>query len=418
MDSFEHFTQRYDSFNLPRVVLRQYENDKQKVADAYSFLISQAKQRNNHLLYKKLINEANAKNLKLSAMGDLDMDWVQKKESEFRTEFSKKESELKLHIANNIKPSIQMSYLDLARLLIKAGDLQEFKNYATKAHEVQPANTEANYYYKINLLLNNKTDELRKITENEMEQDNYKNMASEMRTAYLHGRVIAAITKLKTKDFFGAFNILSNISTEYLPDIGIYTSFYDLSRYLGVLGVICFKREEINSKVLSDGTKQLFNYNPNAVKLVESFVNANYEEASKALDKLINEWHLDTYVENQVETVRGLILDKLIKQYLSTISKVKIQTLCDTFKLAPTQCEEILQNLILTKKISFKIDSLQGVLVHQEEDPHSQKKLVKKAIGIIGNYCFEKQFAVLKVGFSAISGSRQKGKGIMDAFME
>jgi len=49
MDSFEHFTQRYDSFNLPRVVLRQYENDKQKVADAYSFLISQAKQRNNHL---------------------------------------------------------------------------------------------------------------------------------------------------------------------------------------------------------------------------------------------------------------------------------------------------------------------------------------------------------------------------------
>jgi len=86
-------------------------------------------------------------------------------------------------------------------------------------------------------------------------------MASEMRTAYLHGRVIAAITKLKTKDFFGAFNILSNISTEYLPDIGIYTSFYDLSRYLGVLGVICFKREEINSKVFSIIVVQFFNYN-------------------------------------------------------------------------------------------------------------------------------------------------------------
>jgi len=38
---------------------------------------------------------------------------------------------------------------------------------------------------------------------------------------------------------------------------------------------------------LGENTKQLFNNNPNAVKLVESYVNANYEEASKALDKLI-----------------------------------------------------------------------------------------------------------------------------------
>jgi len=158
-----------------------------------------------------------------------------------------------------------MSYLDLARLLIKAGDLTEFKQYATKAHEVQPANTEANYYYKINLLLDNKSEELRKITENEMEQDNYKSnndiqsvyiflldMASEMRTAYLHGRVIAAITKLRTQDFYGALNILCNIAPEFLPDIGIYTSFYDLSRYIGVLGVICCKREEINAKVFKN----------------------------------------------------------------------------------------------------------------------------------------------------------------------
>jgi len=75
-------------------------------------------------------------------------------------------------------------------------------------------------------------------------------MASEQRTAYLHGRVISAIVKLKTKDFFGAFNTLCTISTEFLPDIGIYTSFYDLARYLAVLGIICCKREEIASKVM------------------------------------------------------------------------------------------------------------------------------------------------------------------------
>lgn len=35
-------------------------------------------------------------------------DWVQRREQEFRNEFSKKESELKLHMANNIKPSVQV----------------------------------------------------------------------------------------------------------------------------------------------------------------------------------------------------------------------------------------------------------------------------------------------------------------------
>jgi hypothetical protein len=418
MDSFDNFGQRYDSFNLPRNLLKHHEKDKEKISHAYSYAINQAKLKNQHILYKTLINEANSKGIKLSALADYDPEWIQKREQEFRQEYSKKEAELKLHIANNIKPSIQMSYLELARLLLKAGDSKDFEQYAAKAHEVQPTNSEANYYYKISLLLNNKTDELKKITDHEVEQENYRSMASDQRTAYLHGRVISAIVKLKTKDFYGAFNTLCSISTEFLPDIGIYTSFYDLARYLAVLGIICCKREEIASKVFGESTKQLMNHNHNAVKLVESFVNANYDEGSKALDQLMSDWSLDSYVENVMSPVQGYILDKFIKQYLSTISRVKIDTIAETFRITPQQCEDILQNLILTNKIPFRIDTLQRTLVYQDEEIHSQSRLVKKAIGIAGNYCFEKQFAVLKVSFNAVSGNRQKGKGMMDAFME
>jgi len=39
--------------------------------------------------------------------------------------------------------------------------------------------------------------------------------------------------------------------------------------------------------VFGESTKQLMNHNQNAVKLVESFINANYEEGSKALDQLM-----------------------------------------------------------------------------------------------------------------------------------
>jgi len=69
-----------------------------------------------------------------------------------------------------------MSYLDLAKLLIKAGDFKEFEQFAIRAHEVQPANSEANYYYKICLLLNEKDNELRDIIDKEIDQENFKSM--------------------------------------------------------------------------------------------------------------------------------------------------------------------------------------------------------------------------------------------------
>lgn len=70
------------------------------------------------------------------------------------------------------------------------------------------------------------------------------------------------------------------------------------------------------------------NHNQKAVKLVESFINANYEEGSKALDQLMvfylirenfstqmqSDWNLDSYVENVMGSVQGYILDKFIKQ--------------------------------------------------------------------------------------------------------
>ena len=67
-----------------------------------------------------------------------------------------------------------MSYLDLARLFLRAGSFKEFEQFATKAQEAQPANSEANYYHKICLLINNKHDELRKIVDSEADIESYK----------------------------------------------------------------------------------------------------------------------------------------------------------------------------------------------------------------------------------------------------
>ena len=71
-----------------------------------------------------------------------------------------------------------------------------------------------------------------------------------MKGAYVHNRIITGIFRLRSKDLHTALNIFSEVSIENLPEIGIYTSFYDLARYIAILGVACYKREEIQPKVI------------------------------------------------------------------------------------------------------------------------------------------------------------------------
>lgn len=49
MEGFDVYGQRYESFNLPKELLKRHEKDKEELGAAYSFCISQAKQKNNHL---------------------------------------------------------------------------------------------------------------------------------------------------------------------------------------------------------------------------------------------------------------------------------------------------------------------------------------------------------------------------------
>ncbi len=49
MDSFDNFGQRYESFNLPRNLLKHHEKDKEKISHAYSYAINQAKLKNQHM---------------------------------------------------------------------------------------------------------------------------------------------------------------------------------------------------------------------------------------------------------------------------------------------------------------------------------------------------------------------------------
>ncbi len=69
------------------------------------------------------------------------------------------------------------------------------------------------------------------------------------KTAYTHARAIQGIMHVKDGDYFLALNAFLEVSPEAVPDLAIYSSYADIARYIVLLAIICFKRDEIKSKV-------------------------------------------------------------------------------------------------------------------------------------------------------------------------
>mmetsp|Transcript_35081 Transcript_35081/g.31606 ORF Transcript_35081/g.31606 Transcript_35081/m.31606 type:complete len:132 (-) Transcript_35081:122-517(-) len=130
----------------------------------------------------------------------------------------------------------------------------------------------------------------------------------------------------------------------------------------------------------------------------------------------MNEWGKDPYVESTRKQCYENILEKVVKQYLLTVNRVHVDTIANTFRIMSDQCEELCKNMILTGQIPFKIDKVNRILVCKEKEKYTADHLAKKAAKLVGNYAFEKQYAVLKVAFSNTHGSRGKGKGMFDSF--
>jgi hypothetical protein len=74
-------------------------------------------------------------------------------------------------------------------------------------------------------------------------------MAFEQKSAYCNARAIHGILNLRAKDYHAALTAFTEINPDHAQDIGLYSSFADIAKYLVVLAIICYKREEIKDKV-------------------------------------------------------------------------------------------------------------------------------------------------------------------------
>ncbi len=69
------------------------------------------------------------------------------------------------------------------------------------------------------------------------------------KTAYTHARAIQGIINLRDSDFISALNAFLEVSPEAVPDLGLYSSYADIAKYIAILSIIAFNRTEIKTKV-------------------------------------------------------------------------------------------------------------------------------------------------------------------------
>ena len=149
----------------------------------------------------------------------------------------------------------------------EAGNLKMFDECSEKAFEISKDNLSTNFYYKVSRLHQRQFEQVKKIIKDQESNDTFASINSlfhlfqvgavNNKTAYTHARAIQGIMHIRDGDYLLALNAFLEVSPEAVPDLGIYSSYADIARYIVLLAVICFKRDEIKNKVNSS---IVFNY--------------------------------------------------------------------------------------------------------------------------------------------------------------
>jgi len=362
-------------------------------SEGYPFLLDYCRENNFQFLYKSLYDDAPK-----SELGSFkyDADWVNTQEKTLHEQISKKEQELNTYKLNNLKQSIQQTYIEMAKLYYEAGALSNFDQAILKAKDYSShlPNHEFLFYYKLSMILNGKLEDIRSIlTTNE----DLKSLTPENKVFYSNHRAITSIALLnEKKDLSGALTGLLVLNVENLRFAEEYSSLSNLAIYLAVLSVLCLKRNEINARILGTESKALLNQNIFAQRFIESFYSANYQETTSNLQLLIQHLDKDPFMRQNKEIFANMIMDKIIKQHLQPITRISISKMANSLNLEQKPLFETLKEMIKNKDIPFLIDPIAMTLELRKEKKKTREQIIKHALKLTTNYVLEKSLGILR----------------------
>jgi len=149
----------------------------------------------------------------------------------------------------------------------------------------------------------------------------------------------------------------------------------DVAVYAGLCALASMERDELQSKVLDNGSfRNFLEMEPHIRRAINFFCSAKYAQCLNILEVYRADYLLDLHLQRHVVKLYSQIRTKSIVQYFAPFSRVTLDSMADTFTTAKAKSttnipiEDELVELISSGTLKAKIDLEHRVLIADEVD--------------------------------------------------
>lgn len=156
-------------------------------------------------------------------------------------------------------------------------------------------------------------------------------------------------------------------------------SAHNIGLYGAITALATKPRKELKEQVLQGSTfKQFLELEPNMREAIIAFVDSKYSDALKFLEIQRNLLRLDFFMSPHVSYLYEEIRKKCLVQYLQPYKNALISKMAVSFNSSEDELMEEVSLLIISGRLSAKIDFCQGLIVQQP--PNHKEEALKNAL--------------------------------------
>ncbi|KAK3734538.1 hypothetical protein QZH41_010394, partial [Actinostola sp. cb2023] len=275
--------------------------------------------------------------------------WVETTSKKSALKLEKLDTDLKNCKTNSIKESVRRGHDDLGDHYFECGDLNNaLKCYSRARDYCTSAKHVVNMCWNV------------------IKKDRGRNT-----TTLTKLKCAAGLAELSSKKYKSAarYFLQAQFDNTDCPEL---LSANNVAIYGGLCALASFDRQELQKKVLCSSSFKLFlELEPQLRDILYKFNESQYAMCLKLLDDLKDNFMLDVYLAQHVNTLYSQIRKRALVQYFSPYLSADMSKMARAFNTSVPRLEEELSQLILDEQINARIDSHNKVLYAREVDHRS-----------------------------------------------
>jgi COP9 signalosome complex subunit 1 len=162
----------------------------------------------------------------------------------------------------------------------------------------------------------------------------------------------------------------TTISSELGSQYNEIISPNDIAIYGTLCSLCSFSRSGLKDLLFNNPNfYQFLELTPKFRDLISHFLNSNYSEVFKILSSYYNDFKLDFFLSDVLDSIYNEIKRRALLQYCAPFTSLKLSSISTIFDLSHTQLIQELTSLIKKGKLQAKLDIYNDVLWSEQEDP-------------------------------------------------